>query len=220
MGRKVHPTAFRLGVIKDWQAKWYGEKQEYVDLLQEDLMIREMIREQMGQAGISTIDIERFPKQVSLTIHTAKPGIIIGRRGSNVNQLRQELEDATGKKVRIDVQEIAHPELDAHLVAESVAEQIGRRVSHKRAMKQAITRARRMGAEGIKIACAGRLSGAEMARRDWALEGRVPLHTLRADIQFGQAEALTTLGRIGIKVWIFKGEVLPEATEAEQDSSN
>ena len=177
MGRKVHPTVFRLGVIKDWDAKWYGEKQEYVDLLQEDIQIRDLIRERLAQAGISRIEIERFPKQVSLTINTAKPGIIIGRKGSNVNALRADLEEMTNKKVRIDVQEISIPELDAQLVAESVAEQIGRRVSHKRAMKQAITRARRAGAEGIKIACAGRLSGAEMARRDWSLDGRVPLHT-------------------------------------------
>jgi small subunit ribosomal protein S3 len=215
LGRKVNPTAFRLGVIKDWKAKWYGEGEEYVDLLQEDIKIREMIRDQMSHAGISSIEIERFPKQISLTIHTAKPGIIIGRKGTNVNALRQDIEDATGKKVRIDVQEIAHPELDAQLVAENVADQIGRRISHKRAMKQAISRARRLGAEGVKIACAGRLSGAEMARRDWMLEGRVPLHTLRADIDYAQTEAMTTLGRIGVKVWIFKGEILPELEEEE-----
>jgi small subunit ribosomal protein S3 len=218
LGRKVHPTVFRLGVIKDWQAKWYGEGSTYVDLLQEDIAVRKMIRTNLSHAGISRIDIERFPKQVSLTIHTAKPGIIIGRKGTNVNALRGELEEMTDKKVRIDVQEIATPEMDAQLIAESVAEQIGRRVSHKRAMKQAIQRARRVGAQGIKILCAGRLSGSEMARRDWQLDGRVPLHTLRADIDFAQAEASTTMGRIGIKVWVYKGEILPEAAPA-QDAS-
>ena len=220
MGRKVHPTIFRLGIIKDWQAKWYGEGQEYVELLHEDVLIRKLIREQLGQAGISTIEIERFPKQISITIHTAKPGIIIGRRGANVNALRQELEERSGKKVRIDVQEVPSPELDANLVAQTVAEQMERRVSHKRAMKQSIIRARRLGAEGIKIACGGRLAGAEMARRDWQLEGRVPLHTLRADIDFAQAEALTIMGRIGVKVWIYKGEVLPELAPSAEESGN
>ena len=217
MGRKVHPTVFRLGITKTWQAKWYGEKAEYVELLQEDIKVRKVIKDQLAQAGISRIDIERFPKQISLTIHTAKPGIIIGRKGVNVNALRGQLEEMTGKKVRIDVQEIANPELDAQLIAESIAEQIQRRVSHKRAMKQAITRARRLGAEGIKIACAGRLSGSEMARRDWSLEGRVPLHTLRADIEFAQAEALTTLGQIGIKVWVYRGDILPDFAPGVQE---
>lgn len=221
LGRKVNPTVFRLGVIKDWDAKWYGEKREYVELLQEDIKIRDLIKDRLKQAGVSQVEIERFPKQVSLTINTAKPGIIIGRKGANVNALRAELEAMTSKKVRIDVQEISNPELDAQLVADSVAEQIERRVSHKRAIKQAITRARRSGAEGIKIAAAGRLSGSEMARRDWSLEGRVPLHTLRADIDFAKSEALTTLGRIGIKVWIYKGEILPEISPAvEEDGSN
>ena len=220
MGRKVHPTVFRLGIVKDWQAKWYAEKGHYVELLQEDIKVREAIRSQLSHAGIALIEIERFPKQISLTIHTAKPGIIIGRKGVNVNALRGQLEEMTGKKVRIDVQEIAHPELEAQLIAESVAEQIQRRVSHKRAMKQAITRARRMGAEGIKILCAGRLSGSEMARRDWALDGRVPLHTLRADIDFAQAEALTTLGQIGVKVWVYKGDILPLVAPGGEEDIN
>lgn len=212
MGRKVHPTVFRLGFTKDWQAKWFGEKDEYVELLREDLMIRNLIRERLGQAGISKIEIERFPKQISLAIHTAKPGIIIGRKGASVNSLRQDLEELTGKKVRIDVQEVPNPELDAYLIAESVAQQIERRISHKRAIKQAVTRAMRLGAKGIKIVCGGRLSGAEMARRDWQLAGRVPLHTLRADIDYAQTEALTRLGQIGVKVWVYHGDVLPELT--------
>ena len=211
LGRKVHPTVFRLGFIKDWQARWYAERAEYVNLLQEDLMIRKLISKELAQAGIAKIEIERFPKQISLTIHTAKPGIIIGRKGASVNALRQELEGKTGKKVRIDVQEIPNPELDAQLVADSIAEQIERRISYKRAMKQAVTRAMRLGAEGVRIVCGGRLSGAEMARRDWVHDGRVPLHTLRANIDYAQSEALTTLGQIGIKVWIHKGEVLPQA---------
>lgn len=208
MGRKVHPIVFRLGFIKDWQARWYGEKTEYVRLLQEDLMIRKLVQAQLAQAGISKVEIERFPKQISITIHTAKPGIIIGRKGASVNALRSELEQKTGKKVRVDVQEVPNPELDAKLVADSIAEQIERRISYKRAMKQAVTRAMRLGAEGIRIQCGGRLSG-DMARRDWAHDGRVPLQTLRADIDYAKAEALTTLGRIGVKVWIHKGEVLP-----------
>ncbi len=214
MGRKVHPLGFRLGIIKDWQARWFATGEEYADLLQEDLDIRQMIRDEMGQAGISKIEIERFPKRVSLTIWTAKPGIIIGRKGANVRVLRQHLEELSNKKVRIDVQEVERPELDAFLVAENIASQLQRRISHSRAMKRAATQAVRMGAEGIKISCSGRLTGAEMARREWVMEGRVPRSTLRADIDYGFAEAMTTYGRIGIKVWIYKGEVLPEVAEA------
>ena len=214
MGRKVHPLGFRLGIIKDWQARWFATGEEYADLLQEDLDIRQLIRDEMGQAGISKIEIERFPKRVSLTIWTAKPGIIIGRKGVNVRALRQNLEELSKKKVRIDVQEVERPELDAYLVAENIASQLQRRISHSRAMKRAATQTMRMGAEGIKISCSGRLTGAEMARREWVMEGRVPRNTLRADIDYGLAEARTTYGRIGIKVWIYKGEVLPEAAEA------
>ncbi|MBM4465287.1 MAG: 30S ribosomal protein S3 [Chloroflexi bacterium] len=214
MGRKVHPLGFRLGIIKDWQARWFAAGEEYADLLQEDLAIRQLIREKMGQAGISKIEIERFPKRVSLTIWTAKPGIIIGRKGANVKALRQDLEELSNKKVRIDVQEIERPELDAYLVAENVASQLERRISHSRAMKRAATQAVRLGAEGIKIICSGRLTGAEMARREWVMEGRVPRNTLRADIDYGFTEARTTYGRIGVKVWIYKGEVLPEVAEA------
>jgi small subunit ribosomal protein S3 len=214
LGRKVHPVGFRLGIIKDWQARWFATGEEYADLLQEDLDVRQLIRDEMGQAGISKIEIERFPKRVSLTIWTAKPGIIIGRKGANVRVLRQHLEELSNKKVRIDVQEVERPELDAYLVAENIASQLQRRISHSRAMKRSATQAVRMGAEGVKISCSGRLSGAEMARREWVMEGRVPRNTLRADIDYGFAEALTTYGRIGIKVWIYKGEVLPEVAEA------
>jgi len=168
----------------------------------------------MEQAGISKIEIERFPKQVSITIWTAKPGIIIGRKGANVKALRQDLEELSKKRVRIDVQEVERPELDAYLLSENIASQLERRISHSRAMKRAVTQAIRMGAEGVKIICSGRLSGAEMARREWVMEGRVPRNTLRANIDYGFSEALTTYGRIGIKVWIYKGEVLPEIAEA------
>ncbi len=214
MGRKVHPLGFRLGIIKDWQARWFATGEEYADLLQEDMAIRQLIRDKMGQAGISRIEIERFPKRVSLTIWTAKPGIIIGRKGVNVRALRQDLEELSNKKVRIDVQEVERPELDAYLVAENIASQLQRRISHSRAMRRSATQAVRMGAEGIKISCSGRLSGAEMARREWVMEGRVPRNTLRADIDYGFAEARTTYGRIGVKVWIYKGEILPEVAEA------
>ena len=214
MGRKVHPLGFRLGIIKDWQARWFATGEEYADLLQEDLEIRQLIREKMGAAGISKIEIERFPKRVSLTIWTAKPGIIIGRKGVNVRALRQDLEALSNKTVRIDVQEVVRPELDAYLVAENIASQLHRRISHNRAMRRSATQTMRMGAEGIKISCSGRLTGAEMARRAWVMEGRVPRSTLRADIDYGFAEARTTYGLIGIKVWIYKGEVLPEVAEA------
>lgn len=215
MGRKVHPEGFRLGIIKDWKARWYAEGQEYAALLKEDLAIRALIREELSRAGISKIEIERFPNQVSLTIHTARPGIVIGRKGTTVNALRRQLEELTGKRIRIEVQEVEHPEIDAHLIAESLAAQLSKRISHRRAMKQAMGRAMRLGVEGIKIACSGRLRGAEMARREWVMEGRVPLHTIRADIDYAQDEALTSLGRIGIKVWVYKGEVLPEAPRRE-----
>lgn len=215
MGRKVHPEGFRLGIIKDWKARWYAEGQEYAALLKEDLAIRALIREELSRAGISKIEIERFPNQVSLTIHTARPGIVIGRKGTTVNALRRQLEELTGKRIRIEVQEVEHPEIDAHLIAESLAAQLSKRISHRRAMKQAMGRAMRLGVEGIKIACSGRLRGAEMARREWVMEGRVPLHTIRADIDYAQDEALTTLGKIGIKVWVYKGEVLPEAPRRE-----
>ena len=214
MGRKVHPYGFRLKVIRDWKARWYAEGAEYADLLGEDLKIRRLIRGKLRRAGISDIEIERFPNQVSITVHTAKPGIVIGRRGATVKELRKDLEVLTGKRIRLEVQEVERPETDAYLVAENVAQQLERRISHGRAMRRAAQQAMRFGAEGIKVLCSGRLSGAEMARREWMREGRVPLQTLRADVDFAQTEALTTYGRIGVKVWIYKGEVLPTAETA------
>ncbi len=210
MGRKVHPYGFRLGFIKDWQSRWYAERGRYTSLLDEDRKIRAMIRKDIPKASISAIEIERQRNYVHVWIHTAKPGIIIGRKGANVNLLRNTLQEVTGKRVKVDVTEITRPEIDAYLVAESIAEQLERRISHKRAMHQAITRAMRQGAEGIMITCAGRLSGSEMARMDTQREGQVPRHTLRADIDYATAEALTTFGRIGVKVWIYKGEILPQ----------
>jgi small subunit ribosomal protein S3 len=177
--------------------------------LAEDLKIRDILRKETAQAGVSNIEIGRFPQQISINIHTAKPGIIIGRKGASINAMRERLEKMTGKKVHIDVLEVEQPELEASLVAESIARQITQRISHKRAMKQAVQRAMRIGAKGMKVVCSGRLAGAEMARREWVREGRVPLHTLRADIDFARAEALTTYGRVGVKVWIYKGDVMP-----------
>jgi len=210
LGRKVHPYGFRLGVIRDWKARWYAEGDEYANLLHEDLKIRRLIEDTLRRAGISRVEIERFPKQVSVAIWTARPGIVIGRKGASVKILRRELEEMTDKRVSVDVQEVEQPELDAKLVAENVVAQLERRISHGRAMKRAVQAAMRAGAQGIKVMCKGRLSGAEMARQAWQREGRVPLHTLRADIDYAQEEARTTYGCIGVKVWIYKGEVLPE----------
>ena len=211
MGRKVHPYGFRLGVTNDWRARWYAEGKEYGDQLIEDQLIRNLIRKDLGRAGISDVEIERFPKQVSVTIHTAKPGIIIGRKGASVNNLKKNLEDLTSKKVRIEVEEISRPETVAALIAESIVQQVEKRVSHKRAMKQAVQRAMRLGAKGVRIAMSGRLAGSEMARHESVQEGRIPRHTLRAEIDYATDEALTTYGRIGVKVWIYKGEKLPTA---------
>ena len=216
MGRKVHPYGFRLGVIRDWKARWYAEGDEYADLLHEDLKIRDHIDSTSSRAGISRVEIERFPNQVSVTVWTARPGIVIGRKGTAVKALRQELQDMTGKRVNVDVQEIEQPELDAKLVAENVVSQLERRISHSRAMKRAVQSAMRAGAQGIKVMCKGRLHGSEMARMAWMREGRVPLQTLRADIDYAQEEAHTTYGRIGVKVWVYKGEVLPEAKTQEE----
>ena len=215
MGRKVHPLGFRLGVIKTWSSRWYAEGEEYVERIGEDKRIRDMIRERMGHAGIAEIEIERLPNQVIVIIHTAKPGIIIGRRGVTVKYLRQDLEDDTGKRIKVEVQEVDRPDLSAYLVAENIASQLVRRISHGRAMRRAVQQAMRAGAEGVMIACGGRLSGSEMARRETVNEGRIPRHTLRADIDFARAEALTTYGRIGVKVWIYKGEVIGQEEQAE-----
>ena len=215
MGRKVHPLGFRLGIIKTWKSRWYAEGEDYVARLLEDKKIRDNIREQVGHAGIADIEIERLPNQVIVIIHTAKPGIIIGRRGSAVKELRQGLEIGTGKRIKIEVQEVNKPDLCAYLVAENIASQLQRRISHGRAMRRAVQQAMRSGAEGVMIACGGRLSGSEMARREKVSEGRIPRHTLRADIDFARVEALTTYGRIGVKVWIYKGEVIGQGEQAE-----
>ena len=217
MGRKVHPIGFRLGIIKDWESKWFAEGEEYARLVIEDAEIRDLIGKELGRAGVSRIEIQRFPKRISIRIVTAKPGIVIGRKGASVNALKRKLEkltDIAAKNLRLDVVEVERPELDAHVVAEGIAEQLERRVSQKRVMRQAVGRAMRAGAKGIKIACGGRLSGAEMARREWTREGRVPLHTLRADIDYAHKEALTTFGRIGVKVWIYRGDILPSAHQS------
>ncbi len=208
MGRKVHPVGFRLGIIKDWQARWYAEK-GYQDLVHEDIRLRKMVMERLAEAAIALVDVERSANQVSVTIHTAKPGIVIGRGGQKVEELRQALERDLGKKVRLNIQEIRQPEMDAYLVARGVAEQLEKRVAYKRALKQSIMRTMRLGAKGVKIEVAGRLGGAEMKRREWDKSGRVPLQTIRADIDYGQAEAHTTFGLIGVKAWIYKGEILP-----------
>jgi small subunit ribosomal protein S3 len=209
LGRKVHPIGFRLGYIKDWHSKWFAD-QGYTEQLHEDLGLRQLISKELQNAGVSQIDIERSANKVEVTVYTAKPGIVIGKRGSNVDLLKNALEARTGKKVKLNIQEIHQPELDARLVAESIAEQINKRVSYKRAMKQAVQRAMRLGAQGVKVRCAGRLGGAEMARVAHENDGRVPRHTLRADIDYANVHAHTTYGRIGVKVWIYKGEVFPD----------
>ena len=210
MGHKVHPNAFRLGVFRPWEANWFANPKDYTKMLHEDLEMRRIILARLRNAGIAKIETERSSNaQLTVTIHTAKPGIVIGKGGSSVDQLREDLEKRFGNRVRISIQEIKQPELDAQLVAENIASQIERRISYKRAMKQAILRTMRSGAKGVRIYCGGRLRGAEMARREWDREGRVPLHTLRADIDFGRATAKTTFGAIGVKVWIFKDQISP-----------
>ena len=212
MGRKVHPIGFRLGTVEKHRSRWFAEGTEYKNLLAEDRKIRTLVLTSLPEAQISRIDVERFPpQQVRITVHSAKPGVIIGRKGATVNALRNDLQQATGKRVKLDIAEIEHPELDAFLVARSIAEQMERRISHKRAMKQAMLRALKAGAQGCMIRCGGRLAGSEMARVETVREGRVPRHTLRAEIDYARGEALTTFGRIGIKVWIYKGEVLPDS---------
>lgn len=217
MGQKVHPVGFRLGINREWEAHWFAEK-DYRKLLHEDLDLRQLIMKRLAEAGIPRIDIERAANQITVTIHTAKPGIVIGKSGVKVEELRRILEEMTAKKVRVNIHEIRQPELDAYLVARSIAEQLQRRVAFRRAVKQAVTRSVQRGAKGIKVVIAGRLGGAEMSRREREVSGKVPLHTLRANIDFGQAEALTTFGIIGIKVWIYKGDVLPRPTLARAGS--
>ncbi|HPT63270.1 MAG TPA: 30S ribosomal protein S3 [Candidatus Atribacteria bacterium] len=218
MGQKVNPIGLRLGIVKDWQSRWYAEKNKFKDYLIEDLKIRQEVKNRFYHSGISRVEVERLANQIKIIVKTSRPGIVIGRRGSEVEKLRQDIQNMTGNQnIQISVEEVPIPEIDAQLVAENVASQIERRVSYRRAMKQAINRALRMGAQGIKISCSGRLAGAEIAREEWYREGRLPLHTLRADIDYGFTESLTTYGKIGVKVWIFKGEVISpgELLEAE-----
>lgn len=207
MGQKTHPLGFRLGVTKTWSSRWFAAK-EYAQLLKEDLFLRKYIRNRLERAEVSRVEIERTPKRVTVFIHTARPGIVIGRRGTEVDRLQEELQHLTKKEVKLNIQEIRTPELEANLVASSIGRQLEQRIAYRRAMKKAVTSAMRAGAEGIKVACGGRLAGAEIARHEGYREGRVPLHTLRADIDFARATAHTTYGCIGVKVWISRGEVL------------
>lgn len=209
MGRKVNPIGFRLKVNKTWDGRWYAEGDEYVDQLHQDFNVRNMIREMAPRAGVSRIEIERYPGNVKIFVHTAKPGVLIGRKGESVKIIRKEIEGLVGKKIDLQIKEIKDPDLDAYLVAENIADQLVRRISYRRAMRRALQQTMRAGAEGAKIEVAGRLGGADMARRVWMREGRVPLHTLRADIDYATAKAVTTYSVIGVKVWIYKGEILP-----------
>ncbi len=215
MGRKIHPIGFRLKITRDWDARWYAEGTKYRDLLQEDFKIRRFVKKLGLRAGVSRIEIERYPNQLLVNIHTAKPGILIGRKGEAVKDLRTGIETMTDKKVKVEVTEIEKPDLDPTLVAENIVDQLERRIGHSRAMKRAISQAMRQGALGIKIEVAGRLAGGDMARREWASEGRVPRSSLRSDLDYGTAEALTTFGRIGVKVWIYKGEILKQEDKPE-----
>jgi small subunit ribosomal protein S3 len=218
MGRKVHPIGFRLNINQPWLGRWYAEGKEYRDQLHQDFAIRKVIYSEAEKAGVSRVEVERFPGKVKVVVHTAKPGILIGRKGDSVKKMRQSLEALTGKKIDLEIKEIKSPDCDAYLVAVNIAGQIERRVSYRRAMKRALQQAIRQGAQGIKVEVAGRLSGAEMARSVWLREGRVPLQTLRADIDFAKAEALTTYGRIGIKVWVYKGVVLRQVEEKAEST--
>lgn len=217
MGRKVNPIGFRLGISSDWESKWYAEK-SYTELLHEDLAIRKLIMDELTRAGIARIEIERAVNKVDVTMFTAKPGIVIGKQGSNVERLRTLLEKEVGKKVNVRIEEIKVPETNARLIAESIAEQIQRRVAYRRAMKHAIQQAMRRGAKGVKVRMSGRLGGAEMSRTVTEMEGRVPLHTLRANIEFSTVHAHTTYGRIGVKVWVYKGDVIPQKGEVTEAS--
>ena len=210
MGQKVHPTGFRLGIATDWTSKWYADSGQFADFLDEDMKIREFLKKKLAQAAVSRIQISRPAKSIAVTIHTARPGIIIGKKGEDIERLRHEVASQVSvhlNNVKINIEEIRKPELDAQLVAEGIASQLERRVMFRRAMRRSVTNAMRIGAEGIKINVSGRLNGAEIARNEWYREGRVPLHTLRADVDYGFAEALTTYGILGVKVWIYKGEV-------------
>jgi small subunit ribosomal protein S3 len=213
MGRKVHPIGFRLAVSHGWQGRWFAEGTQYREQLQQDFAIRKLVQSISPKAGVSRVEVERYPGKIKVTVNTAKPGILIGRKGEGVKKVREGLQELVGKKVDLDIKELSAPDTDAYLVARNIAEQMERRIAYRRAMKKAIQSAMRQGAQGIKIEVAGRLAGAEMARTVWLREGRVPLQTLRADIEFSRAEALTTYGRIGVKVWVYKGEMKQEVEE-------
>lgn len=217
MGRKVHPVGFRLKSIRDWNARWYAEGGRYRDLLQEDMLIRKVVKNDLAAAGVAKIEIERFPNQVEVTIHTARPGIVIGRKGASVKDLRTKLKDLTGKTVRVEVEEITQPDANAQLIAENITGQLDRRIAHSRAMKRAVLQAMRAGVKGIRIEASGRLSGSEMARNEKLWEGQVPRNMIRADLDYGFAEALTTYGRIGVKVWVYNGEILPQRQQPATD---
>lgn len=214
MGRKVHPIGFRLKSYRDWNTRWFAEGSRYRDLLHEDYLVRNLIMDSMPSAGIANIEIERFPNQVQVTIHTSKPGIVIGRKGSSVKELRAKLRRLTNKVVKLEVEEISQPDANAQLIAENIAGQLIRRISHSRAMKRAMMQAMRAGVQGVRIECGGRLSGSEMARKEKMSDGRVPRNTIRANMDYGFAEALTTFGQIGIKVWVYNGEILPQKAKA------
>jgi small subunit ribosomal protein S3 len=212
LGQKTHPVGIRLGIIKTWNSRWFAKK-GYKDLLHNDLKIQTYVKEKLFHAGVSKVEIERTGQKIRVIINTARPGIIIGKKGSEVDKLKKDIENMTGKEVSIDIMEIRKPELDAQLVAENIATQLEKRIAFRRAMKKAVASSRRFGALGIKVACAGRLAGSEIARSEWYREGRVPLHTFRSDIDYGVTEAKTTYGRIGVKVWIYKGDILQQQTQ-------
>jgi small subunit ribosomal protein S3 len=218
LGHKVHPFGFRIGVIRDWQSRWYADK-NYANFLQEDLKLRQAIKSGYNEAGISLVEIDRQANKVTVTIHTARPGVVIGRGGQRVDELRLHLESIIGKRIQLNILEVRQPELDAYLVARSIADQIEHRVAFRRAMKQAVFRTLQAGAKGIRIGCAGRLGGAEIARREITHQGQVPLHTLRADIDYGFTEAHTPQGRIGVKVWIYRGDILPQPSKLEVEET-
>jgi small subunit ribosomal protein S3 len=209
MGQKVHPTGIRLGIVKDWTSKWYADSKDYADLLNTDLEVRDFLKKRLSQASVSRIQIDRPAKNAHITIHTARPGVVIGKKGEDIDKLRKEVSAKMDIPVHISIEEIRKPELDAQLVAENIASQLERRIMFRRAMKRSVQNSMRLGAQGIRINIAGRLNGAEIARSEWYREGRVPLHTLRADIDYGFAEARTTYGVLGVKAWVFKGEVFP-----------
>jgi small subunit ribosomal protein S3 len=218
MGRKVHPYGFRLGYSRTWNAKWYADK-SYTTLLREDITIRQLVARRLANASVSMVDIERGINHVTVTVHTAKPGIVIGKGGANVEALRQQIGRLSTGKVKLEIKEIRQPELDAVLVATNIAQQLTRRIAFRKAIKQAVQRTMKAGAKGVRIAVSGRLGGSEMARREWDKEGRVPLNTLRADISYGQVHAHTTYGRIGVKVWIYRGDVIPERTTPREPAA-